>query len=56
MINTHSDSSNADLLSFIPDIHCLSVWLVTSDCIYPVRIDYQSEHGLLLFSRVSRLY
>lgn len=35
LINTHSDSSSADILSFIPDIHCLSVcvWLLTSDYI-----------------------
>ena len=36
MINTHSDSTSADILSSIPDIHCLSVcvWLLTSDYIY----------------------
>ena len=35
VINTHSDSTSADILSFIRDIHCLSgsVWLLTSDYI-----------------------
>ena len=39
VINTHSDSTSADILSFIRDIHCLSgsVWLLTSDYIQITR-------------------
>ena len=56
MINTHSDSTNADIPSFIPDIHCLSVWLVASDYIQLREIQSMDNMDILLFSRVSAPY